>query len=106
MAGNLPTYSGSNSFSSIAKAEAIRPQVFDNQFPIMKATEFCKRFGFSMKTIYEWKYRPKRNKVPDNLVVKFRGKLFIRTDILESLTPFLRESKDPAGNGDESHAKT
>jgi hypothetical protein len=59
--------------------------VFENQINLMKASEFCTRFGYSMKTIYEWKYRPKRNKVPTDLVVKFRGKLFIRTDILRTL---------------------
>jgi hypothetical protein len=59
--------------------------VFENQINLMKASEFCTRFGYSMKTIYEWKYRPKRNKVPAELVVKFRGKLFIRTDILRTL---------------------
>lgn len=61
--------------------------IFENQFQLMKASEFCSKFGYSMKTIYEWKYRPKRNKVPENLVVKFRGKLFIRTDILRGLSP-------------------
>jgi hypothetical protein len=61
--------------------------VFENEIGLMKASEFCSRFGYSMKTIYEWKYRPKRNKVPENLVVKFRGKLFIRTDVLRDLTP-------------------
>jgi hypothetical protein len=59
--------------------------VFENSIDLMKASEFCSRFGYSMKTIYEWRYRPKRNKVPTDLVVKFRGKLFIRTDILKSL---------------------
>jgi hypothetical protein len=61
--------------------------VFENQPVLMKATEFCSRFGYSIKTIYEWKYRPKKNNVPENLVVKFRGKLFIRTDILKNLIP-------------------
>lgn len=61
--------------------------IFDNGTELMKASEFCERFGYSMKTIYEWRYRPKRNKVPENLVVKFRGKLFIRTDVLRSLGP-------------------
>ena len=65
-------------------------EIFENGIELMKASEFCSRFGYSMKTIYEWKYRPKRNKVPDNLVVKFRGKLFIRTDVLRGLSPILR----------------
>lgn len=60
---------------------------FDNLSSLMKASEFCKRFGYSMKTIYDWRYRPGRSKVPDNLIVKFRGKLFVRTDILKGLIP-------------------
>jgi hypothetical protein len=60
-------------------------KIFENSFELMKASEFCIRFGYSMKTIYEWNYRPKKHNIPDNLVVKFRGKLFIRTDILKSL---------------------
>lgn len=68
------------------QARGVPPaMVFENQIDLMKASEFCTRFGYSMKTIYEWKYRPKRNKVPADLVVKFRGKLFIRTDILKTL---------------------
>ncbi len=65
-------------------------EVFDNQVALIKASEFCSRYGYSMKTIYEWKYRPRRNKVPDGLVVKFRGRLFIRLDILRNLIPFGR----------------
>lgn len=61
---------------------------FENHIELMKASEFCARFGYSMKTIYDWKYRPKKNKVPENLVVKFRGKLFVRTDVLKRLIPF------------------
>ena len=67
--------------------------VFDILSELIKASEFCSRFGYSMKTVYEWKYRPKRNKVPDNLVVKFRGRLFIRTDILRNLIPFKRSQQ-------------
>ena len=59
--------------------------VFDNLVSLMKASEFCSRFGYSMKTVYDWKYRPKKNKIPDDLVVKIRGKLFVRTDILKGL---------------------
>jgi len=69
-----------------AKGETSAP-LFDKQLNLMKASEFCERFGYSLKTIYEWKYRPKRNKVPADLVVKFRGRLFVRTDILNELIP-------------------
>ena len=67
------------------RADTASAQVFDNQIPLMTITEFCSRFGYSKKTIYDWKYRPKKNKVPHNLVTKIRGKIFIRTDIYRSL---------------------
>ena len=66
--------------------------VFENKIDMITASEFCSKFGYSMKTIYDWRYRPRRNKVPENLVVKFRGKLFVRTDVLKSLIPFERAS--------------
>lgn len=69
-------------------ASSDAPLLFDNLASLIKASEFCSRFGYSMKTIYDWKYRPHKNKVPENLVVKFRGKLFVRKDILKTLLPF------------------
>ncbi len=70
--------------------QPVKPEpVFDNLVSLIKASEFCSRFGYSMKTIYDWKYRPKKNKVPENLIVKFRGKLFVREDVLKNLLPFL-----------------
>ena len=61
--------------------------LFDNQLPLMTVEEFCSRFGYSKKTIYDWRYRPKKNKIPQKLVVKIRGKIFIRTDVYRSLVP-------------------
>lgn len=76
------------------QSSEVRPDlpgmVFDKLIELMPAPEFCSRYGYSMTTIYDWKYRPHRNKIPKDLVVKFRGKLFIRTDILRSLIPFKR----------------
>lgn len=68
----------------------VNPQtaLIDNLVGLIKASEFCSKFGYSMKTIYDWRHRPKRNKVPDNLVVKFRGKLFVRLDVLKTILPF------------------
>ncbi|MBI4403618.1 MAG: hypothetical protein HY537_05630 [Deltaproteobacteria bacterium] len=70
--------------------------VFDNLFGLMSAAEFCSRFGYSIKTIYDWKYRPKKNKVPADLVVKFRGKLFVKTELLKGLIPSDSPSVDGA----------
>ncbi len=67
-------------------APSAQAPVFE-KLEMMKASEFCERYGYSLKTVYDWKYRPKHNKVPSNLVVKFRGKLFVRTDILRGLIP-------------------
>ncbi len=60
----------------------------DNQFPLMTLEEFCSQFGYSKKTVYDWKYRPKKNKVPSELVVKIRGKVFVRADVYRSLVLF------------------
>lgn len=73
--------------SVICSKDPSNELVFENQIHLIPASEFCSRFGYSMKTIYEWKYRPRRNKIPQGLVTKFRGKLFIRTDILKGLFP-------------------
>jgi hypothetical protein len=74
---------------SIIEAGGSPPaMVFDNQFPLMTIEDFCSQFGYSKKTIYDWRYRPKKNKIPSNLVVKIRGKVFIRADIYRSLRPF------------------
>jgi hypothetical protein len=68
---------------------------FDNQLPLMTAADFCSRFGYSIKTIYDWKYRPKKNKIPEKMVIKIRGKLFVRMDIYKSLIPFLTDFNRP-----------
>ncbi|MCB0415381.1 MAG: hypothetical protein KDD50_13680 [Bdellovibrionales bacterium] len=68
---------------SIGNDEKGRYQViFDNKIEFLEAKEFCRIFGYKISTIYDWKYRPKKNNVPDNLFVKFRRKLHLRTDVL------------------------
>lgn len=68
--------------------------LFDNSLGLIPASEFCSRFGYSIKTVYDWRYRPKKNKVPAELVVKFRGKLFVRISLLNGLAPFEDPSRD------------
>ena len=82
-APKLHSQAMANMMPAASPTEAV---LFDN-LNLMQVSEFCERFGYSRKTVYEWKYRPKRNKVPTELVVKFRGRLFIRIDILKSLIP-------------------
>jgi hypothetical protein len=72
--------------NSFIESGATSPDtIFDKKIELMRASEFCSKFGYSMKTVYDWKYRPKKNRVPADLVVKFRGKLFIRTGRLKAL---------------------
>ena len=59
--------------------------IFDNRIELLEAKEFCQIFGYKISTIYDWKYRSKKNKVPDDLFVKFRRKLHLRTDVLREM---------------------
>lgn len=63
----------------------IEPDFFDSRIDLIPIAEFCRRFGYSKKTVYDWKYKIARNKIPINLIVKFRGKLFIRVDVFNQL---------------------
>lgn len=57
---------------------------FDNLKGMLRPEELSKKTGFSVKTIYNWRYTSTANeKVPMNLFVKFRGKLFIRADVFK-----------------------
>lgn len=68
------------------KPKSPRSVLFDNRIEFLEAKEFCKIFGYKISTIYDWKYRPKKNKIPNDLFVKFRRKLHLRTDVLRSMT--------------------
>lgn len=61
---------------------------FDSEIDLIPIAEFCSRYGYSKKTVYDWKYRQKQNKIPNNLIVKFRGKLYIRIDVFKQLVLF------------------
>ena len=64
--------------------------IFDNRIELLEAKEFCRLFGYKISTIYDWKYRPKKNKIPDDLFVKFRNKLHLRTDVLRKMLIFAK----------------
>lgn len=58
--------------------------LFENSKGLLSPREVSDLLGISIKTIYDWKYRPSLRKVPQRLFVKFNRKLFIRTDILRT----------------------
>jgi len=59
--------------------------LFNNKIELVAAKEFCEIFGYKISTIYDWKYRPKKNKIPEDLFVKLRRKLHLRTDVLRAM---------------------
>ena len=56
---------------------------FDNLPEMMRPERVASVLGISIKTIYDWKYRGHKRKVPENLFLKFNGALYIRTKTLE-----------------------
>lgn len=81
---------------SESKSDESRYSVlFDSRIEFLEAKEFCQIFGYKISTVYDWKYRPKKNNIPNHLFVKFRRKLHLRTDVLRrmflSQNPLLNE---------------
>jgi len=62
----------------------ISDSFFDNLKGWMRPQEVAETFGFSVLTIYSWKAKAKKRKIPDGLFVKFNRKLYVRTDVLRS----------------------
>lgn len=60
------------------------PKLFENSKELLTTQEVCQELGVSRKTIYDWKYRQVKRRVPKGLFVKFNRKVFIRTDILRT----------------------
>ena len=58
--------------------------IFDNQKGWMRPEEVSSLLGISVRTIYDWRYRPRVANVPEDLFLKFNRQLFIRTDILRA----------------------
>ena len=58
---------------------------FENLPKMLKASRVASLFDISIKTIYDWHYRPNKRKipVPMGLIRKFNGDLFIDTEILK-----------------------
>lgn len=56
---------------------------FDNLPALLKLSEVETLLGVSRKTIYDWKYRQKQLRIPEDLFIKFNRKLYIRTETLK-----------------------
>ena len=56
---------------------------FDNLPKLLTTKVVSSLFGYSINTIYDWKYRPKKYHIPRGLFLKVNQKLFIRSDILQ-----------------------
>lgn len=70
---------------------------FENLRGLIRPEDLSRRTGFSIKTIYNWNYESKAsNDIPQNLFVKFRGKLFIRADVFKDWV----SAKNPEINWD------
>jgi len=69
--------------------------LFENQKGCMSIEEFSSRFGYPVKTLYDWKHRPSKYKAPKDLFIKFNRNVFVRLDVLHSWliaqNPVLRE---------------
>lgn len=57
---------------------------FDMGIELINAQDFCNLTGYSMKTIYDWKYRKKKYKTPEQLFIVLRNRLHLRVDILKN----------------------
>lgn len=51
---------------------------------IMRANEVAQVMGLSLETIYDWKYRPQKRKIPAGMFMKVNRMLFIQTRVLTS----------------------
>lgn len=56
---------------------------FENLPDLIRAENLASLMGLSVKTIYDWRYRARIRRVPAELFLKFRGKLFVRTKVLK-----------------------
>lgn len=69
--------------------------LFQNRIGCMSLKEFSSKFGYPIKTLYDWKHRPKKYNAPKDLFIKFNRDVFVRLDVLHSWliaqNPDLRE---------------
>lgn len=70
-------------------------RIFENLPELIKPELAAAVLGISIKTIYDWRYRFRERKVPNELFLKINRSLLIRTNVLRqwiaSQNPSLRE---------------
>ncbi len=64
----------------IGSAAMDLPKLFDNLPKLMRPEQIAELFGYSVATIYDWRYRGKLRGVPDGLFLSLNRRLYIRTD--------------------------
>lgn len=57
--------------------------LFENFPKLIRPKVLADLLGISVNTIYDWKYRGKTRRIPDNLFIKICGILYVRKDILK-----------------------
>lgn len=60
---------------------SVRP-LFENWEKLMRIEDASRTYRIPKATFYDWKYRSEEKQIPQGLFVKFRRRLFIRTDVL------------------------
>jgi len=60
----------------------IKKSFFENLPELIKANTAAELLNVSIKTLYDWKYRAREKKIPEQLFVTIRRNLYLRTSIL------------------------
>ena len=55
--------------------------LFDNLPKLMRPEQVAENFGYSISTIYDWKYRGVSRGMPSGLFLSLNRRLYIRTDL-------------------------
>ncbi|MBF0362729.1 MAG: helix-turn-helix domain-containing protein [Oligoflexia bacterium] len=70
-------------FNQNDEKNSIKSDMLFNNLPeILKASTAAKILDVSIKTIYNWRYRQKTRKIPNNLFLKVNRALYLRTAVL------------------------
>ena len=56
---------------------------FENLPALLGVEATASLLNYSVSTIYDWRYRGKRKKVPQDLFLTFNRRLFIKTEVLK-----------------------
>lgn len=59
-------------------------ELFENLPEMMRVSEVANVLNISVKTVYDWRYRKREEKVPTDLFVKLNGLLFLNKKRLVS----------------------